>query len=77
MAKGNEIIVSANPEAKFLEGIIDGTPKPGTIKQIKSGVEPVEGRFTWEAFNRTADGDRGIIAVLCPDSLQGQLATTA
>lgn len=76
MPKGSEIIVSANPQGKFLEGYVSGTPKPGTIMQI-SATAAVEGRFTWTAFNRNADGDFGICAVLLPDSLQGQSVDTA
>jgi hypothetical protein len=77
MPKGSEIIVSANPQGKFLEGYVSGTPKPGTIMQIKAATAAVEGRFTWEAFNRNADGDFGICAVLLPDSLQGAPVDTA
>lgn len=77
MAKGNEIIVSGNPKGVFLEGTVNGTPKPGTIMQINAAVEPVGGRPDWTAFNADADGDQRLIAVLLPDSLQGKDATTA
>jgi hypothetical protein len=77
MALGNEIIVSANPKGVFLEGIIDGTPKPGTCMQIKAATEMVTGRFTWEVFNQAADGSRSLVAVLLPNSLEGMLATEA
>lgn len=77
MASGNEIIVSANPRGVFLEGIVDGTPKPGTIMQIKAATAAVNGRFTWEVFDAGADGDQRLIAVLLPDSLQGKTASDA
>jgi len=79
MAQGNEILISAVPNGRFLEGLIDGTPKPGTVMQVKAATEPVSGRHTWEVYNRDADGDRpqGPIAVLLPDQLQGKLATDA
>lgn len=77
MAKGNEIIVSAEPMGRFLEGIISGTPKPGTVMQIKAATEPVNGRHTWEVYNRVIDANRGLIAVLLPDHLQGKTATDA
>jgi hypothetical protein len=77
MAKGNEIIVSANPQGKFLEGIVSGTPKPGTCMQIKAATEPVGGRYTWEVYNADADGNQRLIAVLLPDVLRGKLATDA
>lgn len=77
MAKGNEIIVSAEPMGRFLEGIVSGTPKPGTCMQIKAATEPKGGRFTWEVFNADADGNQRLVAVLLPDALQGKTATDA
>lgn len=77
MAKGNEIVVSADPRGKYLEGYVSGTPKPGTLMQIKAETEPVGGRHTWEAFNPDADGNQRIIAVLLPDQLNGKTATQA
>lgn len=72
MAKGNNIIVSAEPKGVFKEGIIDGTPLPGTIMQIKAATEPVGGRHTWEVANYGADGDQRVVAVLLEDRLQGK-----
>lgn len=77
MAKGNEIIVSANPQGKFLEGIVSGTPKPGTMMEIVAGTAAVAGRFTWQVYQPGTDGDRRLVAILLPDSLQGKLATDA
>jgi len=80
MARGTEIIVSANPRGVMHEGPITGTPKPGTIMQIdvSEGING-DGRFTWEAYNRDADGNRpaGPLAILLPDRLQGKLHTDA
>lgn len=78
MAKGNGIIVSSNPQGKFLEGIINGTPKPGTIVQIdvSEGLDD-NGRLTFEPYNAAADGARQQIFVLLPDHMIGQPATTA
>ena len=79
--KGSEIIVSGNPKGVFLEGIIEGTPKPGTVMQIKAATEPVGGRHTWVVYAPpdSADGYRfaGPMAVLLPDQLQGKIATDA
>lgn len=75
--KGNEIILSNDPRGRFLEGIVSGTPKPGTIMQLQAGTEPVGGRHTWEVFNQASDGTVALIAVLLPDALQGKLATDA
>lgn len=87
MAKGNEIIVTANPKGHFEECTVSGTPKPGTVMELKTGVSSVGGRWTYEPAGTTAnvstsqgmaaDGNRLPIAVLCPDSLQGKLATDA
>lgn len=59
------------------EAIIDGTPKPGTCMTVKSAVEPVNGRFTYEPYNRGGSGQRAEIAVLLEDELQGKLVTEA
>lgn len=87
MAKGNEIILSVPPKGVFEECIVSGTPKPGTVMELKTGVAQVGGRWTYEPAGTTAnnstysgmaaDGNRLPIAVLLPDHLQGALATTA
>lgn len=77
MAQGKNIIVSAAPRGVRLSGYISGTPKPGTIMQIKAATEPVSGKYTWEAFNRDADGNHGLMAVLLPDYKQGKTETEA
>jgi len=77
MASGNEIIVSGNPKGVFLEGTVNGTPKPGTVMQINAAQEPVGGRHDWTAYNVDADGNQRLVAVLLPDSLQGKVATDA
>jgi len=77
MAVGNEIIASAEPRGRFIEGIVSGTPKPGTVMQVKSATEMIGGRFTWEVYDANSDGDQRLIAVLLPDQLQGKLATAA
>jgi hypothetical protein len=81
MARGNEIIVTANPKGNFLEGKIAAgeTPKPGTILQIDPSAALEGGRHTWKVYNRDADGDRpaGPFAVLLADSFQGKTATDA
>lgn len=87
MAKGNSIIVTANPKGVFDECIVSGTPSPGTVMELKTGVALSNGRWTYEPAGTTAavgatqgmaaDGNRLPIAVLLPDSLQGAIATTA
>lgn len=60
--------------AQLKEGIVDGTPLPGTVMQIKAATATVGGRHTWEAFNRDADGNRpqGPLAILREDYMQGK-----
>lgn len=78
MAMGNEIVLTPSRGVR-VEGIVSGTPKPGTVMQIQAGTSPVTGRFTWEAYNRAADAYRpqGPIAILDMDAEQGKLATDA
>lgn len=70
----NEIILQAVPRGVFLEGVVSGTPKPGTIMQISSISNGV---ITWGVFDRAADGDRALIAILLPNDLLGQTIGTA
>lgn len=72
MAYGNNaVIVTAEPQGIFKEGLISGTPKPGVVVEIKSISSGV---ITWEAAGTTAanstfsgmaaDGNRIPIAIL-------------
>ena len=67
----SEIIVTASPKGVFLEGIISGTPKPGTCVTLTNTAE-VGGRFTYEPYNADADGNRRTVLVLIEDYLQGK-----
>jgi hypothetical protein len=81
MARGNKIIVSANPRGVFMEGVIGAglTPYPGIVMQIQPATALVGGRHTFEIYNADADGGRpkGPIYILLEDSLQGLPATAA
>lgn len=70
----NTIIVTQEPRGRFKECIVDGTPYPGTIMQIKAAVEQIGGRFTYEVYNQSADGERpqGAYCILLEDALQGK-----
>lgn len=86
MAFGNTIVISEQARGRRTEGLISGTPKPGTCVLIKN-VAVVNGKtWTWEPYGTTAassnngvtaDGDQRIIAVLDVDYLQGRIASTA
>ena len=77
MAKGNRIVVSADEKGVWIEGIVSGTPKPGTAMQIKAATEPVGGRFTWEAYDQSWDAQVALVAILDGDWKQGKTATDA
>ncbi len=72
MARGNKIIVSANPKGTFSGGYIYGTPKPGVAVTIKAAVSPIGGRHTWEPFSG-ADGALRPFAILLGDEISGKL----
>lgn len=71
MAKGLSVLVSADCDGKRGEGIISGTPKPGTHVELVPTTAPVSGRFTYRAVTR-ANGAKGQVTVLLEDSLQGK-----
>lgn len=80
MAKGNEIVVSANPKGTFLEGIISGALTPGIVMQVVAATEPVNGKHTWQAYDRTGAQKNGLptlIACLDYDKLQGKTKSDA
>jgi hypothetical protein len=60
MARGNVIIVTADPQGTFREGYIAAgqTPKPGTIMQRDPTVALQQGRATYKIYSRDADGDQ-------------------
>lgn len=74
---GNKIVLAANPKGQFKEGIISGTPKPGTIMEVKYvATGKTSGRLTYQAWTK-ATGAYGQINVLMEDYLQGSDATVA
>ena len=76
MAKGNEIVVTANPKGNFLGGTIKGAVKPGILVQVRA-TPFVGGKPVFEPFAPGTDGKTGWVGVLMADSLQGKLATDA
>ena len=76
MAQGSRIIAEANPRGKFEECIVYGTPKPGTVMQLRATAK-VGGRFTYEVYAPGTNGEQRGVAVLLEDDLQGKLATDA
>ncbi len=74
--KGNDILLNCD-RSRRMEGVASGTLKPGQIVQIKAATAAANGRFTFEAYNRDADGNRpqGPHFVVDIDELQGKTAT--
>jgi len=77
MASNKRIVLAGEPQGVTLEGIVSGTPKPGTMMQIKAAIEPLGGRFTWEVFNGAADGEQTLVAILVEQGLQGKTVDDA
>lgn len=73
---GQDIVASANPQGKFEEVIISGTPLPGTFMEIVPSSAMVGGRFTMRNVTR-ANGAIGPVCILRADSLQGKMPTDA
>ena len=71
--KGTRILITSKPRGVFEDVKISGTPMPGTIMQLAAATEPVANVFTFEAYDRTADGNRpqGGIAVLLEKDQEG------
>ena len=75
--KGNKIVVKS-PFGRDGEGLVSGTPKPGTLMQIKASVEPVGGKFTYEAYAPgVGDGAPRELIILTEDDYQGKTADDA
>ena len=68
------IVVSPEPRGRFLDVIVEGTPLPGSIMQLKAATASVGGKFTYVVADIAASGDKpaGPIAVLLEDQLQGK-----
>lgn len=74
-ARNSKIVLSANPQGKFLEGVVYGTPKPGTVMTIRSSFYQ-GGWHQWEPFSYSS-GARALIAVLLEDDNQGKTISDA
>lgn len=62
MARGNSIIVDAEPQGKFTEGYVatGQTFYPGMVVQRDATVALISGRHTYKYYDRAADGDQPI-----------------
>lgn len=73
MARGNDIIVNADPRGFIEEGYVTDTSLPGTHLEIVPATNPIGGRFSYRARS-LANGSPGPVIVLLNDWEQGQIA---
>ena len=76
MAQGNSILVTGEPKGVYLDGIVSGTPKPGTLMELTS-TAAVGGRFTYQVYQPGTDGEQRAVIILLDNDLLGVPATTA
>lgn len=74
---GAQIIADGNPRGKFETCIVYGTPKPGTIMQLKANTAMSNGMFTYEVYAPGTDGEQRGCPILLEDNLQGKLHSDA
>ena len=77
MSSHANIVVSGDPKGHFTEGYITGALKPGTMVIMTAAVEPINGRFTYKAWDGAADGERDEVIILLADFMQGKTKTDA
>ena len=58
--RGNRVLITAEPRGRFIEGIVDGTPYPGTIMEVSAVAVDAMGRHTWGVYNPGGDGQMPI-----------------
>ena len=73
---GTQIIISTEPQGKFIEGIVSGTPKPGTFMEVVPAVARTQAGWKWRASTKTTGNPRNIV-VLLEDKLQGKIYSDA
>jgi hypothetical protein len=71
MARGSKVLLAAQPKGVFLEGIISGTPYPGTLITVSPGVAIIEGRHTWIAGWSGSNADPRLTCIILEDDFQG------
>lgn len=79
MAKGNKIVVTADPKGIFEWFHLAGAYNPGSILQVDASVALKGGKHTAKAYSPGADGENplGGYWVLCEDQYQGRPPTEA
>lgn len=78
MARGNKILVSAEPKGHFTEGYISGSGvKPGMIVERDLSLPMIGGRHGYRVYQPGTDGERREVIIVLEDYLQGRLASDA
>lgn len=76
MSKGSLILINGvRPNGRFRSGILSGVCYPGMQLQMKAGVEPINGCYTYEACSTA--GANQVPLILLEDENQGVNFTTA
>lgn len=74
--KGSTILALTNARGVFKEGIIYGTPKPGTMMQIKA-TALVNGVATFEVYAPGTDGEQRPVLILLENKIEGKIYSDA
>lgn len=81
MSNGTRILVTSKPRGVFEDIKVVGTPKPGTLMEIKPSTDPVANIFSYQPYGTQADssgqyvandGDKKAIAILVERDQDGK-----
>lgn len=75
-ARGQKIIISSQPQGKFMDVIVNGALKPGTVVEIQTGFYRGN-RHRVRAYQPGTDGERRLIMVLLEKENSGGNITDA
>lgn len=75
-ARGQIIVISSQPQGKFMDVVVSGTPKPGTCMEIVTSFH-TGNRHQVRAYQPGTDGRRGPVIVLLERDVLGQNITDA
>jgi hypothetical protein len=74
--QGNEILLTPDAKGAYVEGVISGTPLPGSLMEVVPGQARIGTQLTYRAFSGVSGGQsQGFI--LLPDQLLGAGPLTA
>ena len=76
MALGVAIVANADAKGRWCEGVLSGTPSPGTFMEILPATNPVSGRYSFRARS-SAGGSADAVLIMVNNWEGGQINTTA